>query len=173
MSQFLSENQFEKVFRDHWKDMYLAAYSRLNDRLQAEDLIQDVFISIWERRESLDLQKNWRPYLLTAVKYQVMKSLSLKSFHQVPVENYVDSIHEEDFLDLDELYSLIEVEIEKLPKRAREIFKLNKIEGYSIEEIADTLNLAPQTVHNQLSIAMKALRKELRHISPLFFLWWF
>lgn len=170
MSQFLTESQFERVFKAHWREMYQAAYFKLKNHSQCEDLIQEVFVSLWERREKLQVQKNWRAYLLTAVKYQVMRNLVSVQRCEVSLDDYIEPAQQEEFLDLESLYSRIEVEIEKLPGRAGQIFRMNKLEGYTVDEIAEILNLAPQTVHNQLSIALKGLRSELKHISPLFFL---
>lgn len=170
MSQFLTESQFERIFKAHWQEMYQSAFYRLRDHSQCEDLIQEVFVSLWERKEQLQIQKNWRAYLLTAVKYQVMRNMVSVQRFEVSLDNYIETVQEEEFLDLESLYSQIEVEIEKLPGRAGQIFRMNKLEGYTVEEIAEILNLAPQTVHNQLSIALKGLRSEFKHASTLLFL---
>ncbi|MBS9525227.1 RNA polymerase sigma-70 factor [Litoribacter alkaliphilus] len=164
-----SEKQFNLLFEEHWQLLYKAAYSRIPDQVVVEDIVQDIFIDIWNRRHQISINTSIRAYLLTAVKYRVLKYLDQNSHHYF-VDVYEMEIEgkKEDFaFSMDELYTQLEVALGKLPEKSRLIFKMNRIEGYSASEIAEKLDLAPQTVQNQLSRSLKVVRGELSHLAPM------
>lgn len=158
-----TEKQFEALFKENWQQMYLAGYTRLPDHQIVEDMIQEIFIDIWKRREEIQFDKDPKIYLLTAVKYQVLKHLDRSiSFASLTDNSECGQISDEaDILSLDEVFEKIEVAVDKLSPRSAEIFKLSKFEGKSVDEIAQGLQISPQTVHNSLSSSLKILRREL------------
>lgn len=147
--------------------MYLSALKRVHDEDVAKDIVQEIFISLWERREHVIIQGSLQGYLLSAVKFKVIdyyrKSIILKK-------------HEEDFYQLAELhYTLDHAEprdlesqlsqaIESLPGKMRKIFEMSRQESKSIDEISTELNISSQTVKNQLTTATKLLRKHLTYL---------
>ena len=167
MSNFQNTAHFEQVFKDNWELMYQSAYSKIGDQSVVEDMLQEIFIDIWQRRASLEIKSGIKGYLLTSVKYQVMKHFDeqakskSKSTDALP-----ESFYEEDIFGFDELYKEIEIAVDMLPPRAQLIFRMSKLEGYSVDEIAEKLTISPQTVHNQLSKSLKILRGELKHLAP-------
>ncbi|WP_143961249.1 sigma-70 family RNA polymerase sigma factor [Litoribacter populi] len=164
-----SRRQFNLLFEEHWEMLYKAAYSRIPDQVVVEDLVQEIFIDIWHRRNEIHIKSTLKAYLLTAVKYRVFKYLdqNKKMFFEDVYEMELEGHREGALFSLEELYDQLEVALEKLPEKSRLIFKLNKLEGYSTSEIADKLDLAPQTVQNQLSKSLKLVRGELSHLAPV------
>jgi len=167
MSIFQNSAHFEQIFKDNWELMYQSAYSKIGDQSIVEDVLQEIFIDIWQRREKLEITSSIKGYLLTAVKYQVMKYFDelaknrANSSHSLP-----ESFYEEDVFGFEELYKEIEIAVEMLPSRAQLVFRLSRLEGYSVDEIADKLKISPQTVHNQLTKSLKIMRGELKHLAP-------
>lgn len=167
-----SQKQFNAIFEEHWELLYRSGYSRLKDQVVVEDMIQDIFIDLWSRRDSIIIRSTLKAYLLTAVKYQVIKYLDQKSkfYIQDIVGLEIESPEEEEVHSLDILYEQLEVVLDKLPEKNRLIFQMSKMEGYSTQEIADQLDIAPQTVHNHLTKSMKVIKAELSHLTPLMIL---
>jgi RNA polymerase sigma-70 factor (ECF subfamily) len=167
MSTFQNSAHFEQVFKDNWELMYQSAYSKIGDQCVVEDMLQEIFVDIWQRRASLEIQTGIKGYLLTAVKYQVMKYFDeLTKIRKQSNTFLSESFYEEDIFGFDELYKEIEIALEMLPPRAQLVFRMSKLEGYSVDEIAEKLTISPQTVHNQLSKSLKIIRGELKHLAP-------
>lgn len=165
MAFFKSQTEFEQAFKDNWEQMYQSAYVRIGDQAAVEDIIQEIFVDVWQRRETLQIKSGLKAYLLTAVKYQVMRYYEERARYRTEELNEIQISQEpDDMLGFEALYGQIEVVIERLPSRAQLIFRMSKLEGCSVDEIADRLQLSSQTVHNQLSKSMKILRGELKHL---------
>ena len=171
MYNLQNPSYFEQVFKDHWELMYQSAYRKIPDQNVVEDILQEIFIDIWQRRESLEIKMSIKGYLMTAVKYQVMKHFDSIEKNKVIAISELPEIYEEEVLEFDELFEQIEMAMDALPPKSKLIFKLSRIEGYSVEEIASKLNLSQQTVHNQISKSLKIMRGELKHLAPMLLLY--
>ena len=158
---------FDQVFKEHWELMYQSAYRKIGDQAVVEDLIQEIFMDIWNRRHSLEIKSGIKAYLLTAVKYQVMKYFDEQAKIRTLNTDDLPGYYEEDVFAFEELYSQIELAVDSLPPRAGLIFRMNRLEGYSVDEVAEKLKISPQTVHNQLSKSLKIMRGELKHLVPV------
>lgn len=147
---------------------------------EAENIVQDVFTELWERNELLTYNINLIAFLFTSIKNRCIDHLR----HQVVVREAVNQIQEEyqmtlrvklTSLELFDQSLLSEQEIEKivtdiidsLPEKCREIFIKSKIEGKKQKEIALELNISLKTVENQMNIAYKKLKAELKDYLPL------
>ena len=171
MYNLQNPSYFEQVFKDHWELMYQSAYRKIPDQNVVEDILQEIFIDIWQRRESLEIKMSIKGYLMTAVKYQVMKHFDSIEKNKVIAISEFPEISEEEVLEFDELFEQIDMAMDALPPKSKLIFKLSRIEGYSVEEIASKLNLSQQTVHNQISKSLKIMRGELKHLAPMVLLY--
>ncbi|WP_035464047.1 RNA polymerase sigma factor [Algoriphagus vanfongensis] len=154
---------FDLLFDRYWKRLFQYAFKLLQDQEQAEDVVQDVFIQLWENAPTKEIQ-HISGYLFRAVKYQVARIIRNQKW-KVDLEDLgIDEIpYEEEALDFsrEDLLQRVEESIEKLPPRCKEVFKLHKKEGFSTKEIALSLDLSPRTVENQIQKAMRALRADL------------
>ncbi|WP_448701358.1 RNA polymerase sigma factor [Mucilaginibacter sp. AW1-3] len=140
------------------------AIKRLNCTDTAADMIQELFLKLWIKRGTLNVKGELQAYLTFCLKnliidhysHQLVKSKYLTITNPDEVDNYTI-----DLLNYNDTRRTLQTGINALPQKMRQVFHLNKIEDYSIDEIADELNLSRQTVKNQLVTAVKRLRVSL------------
>ncbi len=175
LSQLRAGNEaaFSLIYKTFWKELFNAAYKRLKDIEQSQDIVQNVFISLWDRRESVDIH-NIGAYLHTSVKFQVFNhsartpdtSEFLSAFENI----LVSPISPENSMLEKEILGLVKSWIDALPKKRREIFLLHYHDGLTTAEIAEMLNVSRKTVQNQLNTASTYLRLRLTQILSLLIL---
>jgi len=140
----------------------------------AEEVVQEVFISFWERRNEITITHSVKSYLVSSVRNRSINYLKL----QLPKERRKEDIEERSIgasvddtssgIEYKELYDLIQHAITTLPEKCRAIFVLSREEGLTYQQIADQLDLSLKTVENQMGIALKKLRMMLKsHIDRL------
>lgn len=161
---------FQKLYHRYWDQLIKQAYVRLGDMSTCEDLVQDIFVDIWNKRKTISVHSSVKAYLLTAVKYQVYRVIDRRQQScDLESSGLIDHMTDDsDVLSFEEIYHRIEVVVEKLPPRQREIFKLSRFGQLSAQEIAEKLQLAPQTVHNKIHQSLTFIKAELKH----FIFWW-
>ncbi len=156
------QKAFEQVFNGYWSKLYVYAYNILRDKGVCEDIVQEVLVSLWVKRESLEIE-SLSSFLFTAVRYQVLKVIRSgkvrEGFFQ-EIEKMSMSTPAEQ-LEQKDLLNLIEARIDELPGKCREIFLLSRKEQLSNREIAERLGVSIKTVENQITIAIRRLRSDL------------
>lgn len=161
------EEAFVEIYRRHWRKLYNAAYKRLKNADVCEDLVQNVFMDLWERRESVSIL-NLEAYLITAVKFQVIKistsSRSKNHFIDLLETTLTSSFSTDYPLIEHELSELLRLWMAALPEKRRKIFIMHYMEGIDPLHIAEILGLSQKTVQNQLSIASGALKSQLLRV---------
>ncbi len=168
------EQRAFKVFYDrYWEPLYRKALSRLGTSEDAQDTVQEVFISLWRNRNNIEIENTLSPYLFTALRYCIIKRVyrNAKKGLLVPLSaeelNDGDSNSAEIF-EYKELQQIISKEVSGLPSRMQEIYKLSKVEHLSPGEIANRLSISEQTVKNTLSTTLKKLRIKISHFLTVF-----
>lgn len=178
--------------RTEFENIYVAHYSRMKRFAQeyvireedAENIVQDVFLDLWEQNLLLLSHTNLFAYLFTAVKNRCIDFLRHKTIVQKTTdklqEDYMKALQikfqsletfDEQLFSEPDIETVIQNAIESLPEKCREIFVLNKIEGKKQKTIAQELNISINTVENQMAIAYKKLKEILKdHIPLLIFL---
>lgn len=167
-----SEDAFGKLFQRHWEKLYVSASRKLADKELAREVVHDVFLDLWRRRETLEIA-NVPAYLGKALHYRVINKLVGKkdTFFFDILENPGPSLYEADQALLEkDLTDLISAWITVLPERRREIFVRYFFEHLTTKEIADSLDISQKTVQNQLSISVQYLRTHFGHLLPLLLL---
>ncbi|GAB3958454.1 RNA polymerase sigma-70 factor [Spirosoma harenae] len=166
-----------ELYERYWYDLYRVAFQKTKSREVAEELVQDLFVQLWQKRESLEVrQVNF--YLFRALKYSVIDHIK----RQVVEEKYLAYQHffaqqanssTEDQVAYDNLVETIESELLKLPPKTQEVFRLSRFEGQTIPEISQRLSITDKVVEYHLSKALKLLRVQLRDylFVWLFFFW--
>lgn len=161
---------FEQLYHHYWEKLYAFCFRMTRDQHISQNMVQDVFSDLWERRNQVNILAIDN-YLFRAAKNQILKEYRKKKFDTTVIEeqfgNYI--ITHTESLDaemLDKLYALLD----NLTEKKREILILNKIEEMSIDQIAIKLNLSKQTVKNQLTAALKQLRFHAGELSLLLIL---
>jgi RNA polymerase sigma-70 factor (ECF subfamily) len=162
---------FEQLYKCYWLEMYDSAYRRLKNKKQAEDIVQEVFLSLWLRRRKQNID-NLPAYLHTAVKFRVFnyveRNLSHKSFYDPFVEIALSSKGTDSSLIEKELYNLLIAYINTLNEKKKEIFRLHFVENKSTKEIAEQLKIPRKTVQNQLRSIALDVRSRIAPILILF-----
>lgn len=159
-----SKAAFEKLYHRFWDKLYLAAYHILHDREVSEDIVQEIFIQLWVRRESQVIH-NLEAYLYMAVRFQVFRCLNDRKCKNDLVNGLAEFPADffDEHLSYKEIESAMKNGIRQLPKKCGIIFSLSRQEQLSNKEIAHRLNISVKTVENQMSIAIKKMRK---HLAP-------
>jgi len=154
------EKAFRSLFDRYYKYLLVTAYAYVKEENTVRDLAQDVFLEIWRKRNSLNIN-NVKAYLRRSV---INKSLNYIKAQRMDFEdsNETFDVPEnqkvQEQLEANELQQVINDAIEKLPDRCRVIFAMRRFEEMSLKEIAAQLDISPKTVENQLTKAMKFLR---------------
>lgn len=163
---------FEMFFRAYYQPLCNYAYTFVQDRDEAEEIVQSAFLSVWEKRESIEIRTSLKSYLYTMVRnacLNVIKHEKIKQKHigeeLATAERSYDSVSQR--VNSSELETRIQVSMEKLPEQCRLIFKLSRFEELKYAEIADQLNISVKTVENQIGKALKIMREELKDYLPL------
>jgi RNA polymerase sigma-70 factor (family 1) len=159
------QQAFEQIYSRYWKKLFALAHHKLKSRQDAEDIVHDIFASIWMRRSELHIQ-SLEAYLATAVKYKILEYFN-KSIHQsLPAaeETLADmaTVLPSDQLDHQFLSRLVEEKIHLLPEKCRFVFEQSRIAGKSNPEIARELNISRKTVEKHISNALRQLRLSLK-----------
>lgn len=159
-------NAFDEFYKRNWRVLYQTAYRSTGSSDDAKDLVQTVFINLWNCRYSLQPDRYNASYLFRSLKNNIINfykkdSVRKKSMDNLLYVEYGDQYTHEDSLIAKELSVVIEGEIRELPKKMQEVFILSRQQNLSVNEISEALNIAPRTVKNQLSNALKILRTKL------------
>ena len=163
---------FEMIFRTYYQPLCNYAYTFLQDRENAEEIVQSTFLSVWEKRDNLSIRTAVKPYLYAMVRnacLNVIKHEKIKQKHAV--EELAIGVHSHDSVSHtiagSELELKIQEAMEKLPEQCRLVFKLSRFEELKYSEIADQLNISVKTVENHMGKALKIMREQLKDYLPL------
>lgn len=157
---------FDQLFNLYWKKLFIYAVKIVKDEVEAQDIVQDIFVSLWQRRETLEEIKSFASYLYGAVRFKSMAYIR----NNLGKNNYFKSLahfFEEgrdlinEAFDARELNELLQVEIDKLPPKMKEVFRLSRMEQLSHKEIAEQLNISETTVKKQIQLSLKYFRMVL------------
>ncbi|MBT2560763.1 RNA polymerase sigma-70 factor [Pedobacter sp. ISL-68] len=160
----------EEIYQTYWENVFDAAFKKTGDEALAQDITQEIFISLWENRTAISLTGSLGAYLYGAVKYKVInyfRSGSIKEYHQTALKALMDEQHiaaADDKLILKELHLEVDAAIALLPVKMQLVFSMSRKQEKSIKEIALELDVSVQTVKNQISAALKLLKKSLSYI---------
>lgn len=154
------------VYNRYFNELYIHAYARLRDKEEAQDVVHELFATLWNKRAELMFKSSLPAYLYTAVRNRILDVIA----HQQVESRYVTSLQhfiEEGYCITDyqvrerQLVALIEKGISELPPKMRAIFELSRKHAMSHKEIAEQLNLSEQTVRTQVKNALRILRLKL------------
>ncbi|WP_333863125.1 RNA polymerase sigma-70 factor [Sphingobacterium sp.] len=152
---------FEALYDRYWKKLYYQAARKTNSLEDAQEIVQNIFASLWLRRHQLRIESNLASYLAVAVKYKVFKHLA-QQYKQEALRHEADWVDfdnsTEDWLQFEELRVRLDQLVSELPEKCQLIFKLSREEGLTYKQIAENLNISVKTVETQLSRALKKIR---------------
>ena len=161
---------FEKVFKEHFKALHAYAYTILKDEDDAEEIVQNVFFKLWEKREQMNEISSLKAYLYRATYNESLNFLKHTKV-RAAYETYIKSSMSEgdnaaDKLGVKELQQKINKALNELPEQCRTIFQMSRFEEMKYREIAEQLKLSVKTVENQMGKALRVLREKLADVLP-------
>lgn len=164
------QKAFNTLFNELWEPMYSYACSILMNDSLAQDIAQDIWVDFWQRRHDLEV-KYMKSYLYKAIRYKCYNHLRDQKFNKIQIEmagsiSVASEVDQND--DVIELSTRINSVISHLPKRCQVIFRLSRVNNIDNKEIASQLDISQRSVENQISYALRQLRKELAVAKTLF-----
>ena len=157
---------FDEIFRQWYGPLVGTAERMLRDRAVAEELVQDVMLELWRRRESLAADGSPQAYLFQATRNRVLNHLrhlkiQARSEPDVRAESSSSTPHADAAVAEDELDAAVQRAVQSLPDRCREVFELSRVHGLKYAEIARQLGISVKTVEAQMGKALRMLRERL------------
>ncbi|WP_301703895.1 RNA polymerase sigma-70 factor [uncultured Parabacteroides sp.] len=170
------KGDFEKLYKLYYPKMFAFAKNYVPANEDAENIVQDVFLTLWERKEEIEISFTLTTYLFTLVKNRCLNFLR----HKLIEEEYNSQMKEElgfklyaleafdySYQSEEELQEIIRRALDTLPERCREVFIKSRIEGLKYKEISEELVISVNTVENQMVTELKKLRVALKDYLPL------
>lgn len=161
------QTAFTTLYRRHWEALFITTIRAIGNKEEAEDIIQEVFASLWNRRKALNLTGPAAGYLQASVKYRAINYIDRNFVRR----NYLAALSEvaeagvpaspEVLLRVKEMQQLIQTVIEDMPPKMREVFELSRREYLSHKEIAARLGIAEETVKKHIQHALQLLRSAM------------
>lgn len=165
---------YDFLMYSYYQKLCSYAFTLTNDSFKSEDIVQNVMVKLWEHRKNIQFNKSIKSYLYRSVYNEFIDSFRKDAkiiFIEKKYIEALDVIVEDDNLDIEQLISEVNEEINKLPKKCKQVFLLNKKEGLTHKEIAIHLNISIKTIEGHMTRAFKILNKKLgEKIEPLLFL---
>ncbi|HEX7583263.1 MAG TPA: RNA polymerase sigma-70 factor [Prolixibacteraceae bacterium] len=163
------ERAFQTLFRKYYSAMCHFANQFLNDKELAEETVQDMFVKIWEKRQTLTIETSVKHYFFRSVRNHCLNQIQHEKIKKQYASRILESAHQEInteqyYIEVD-LIRRIENSIDSLPPKRQEIFRLSREQGMKYKEIAEALNISVKTVEAQMGLALKHLRNELKDYS--------
>lgn len=160
------QEAFERIFRKYWYTLYKIALGKTQSHEEAEEIVQTILFTLWEKRETLVIT-NLSFYLQTAVRNNILNSIRSKITQRKYWEYYkhfVPSQNEatEQSVIYQDLNEAVEAAVNRLPEKSRKIFRLNRLEGRSIAEIANLLKVSEKAIEYHLTKSLKQLKVHLK-----------
>jgi RNA polymerase sigma-70 factor (ECF subfamily) len=159
------ESAFDALFREYYGPLVGLAESLLGERGSAEEIIQDVMLEVWRRRESIHLEESWRAYLFRSARNRSLNEIRHQRVKQraepyTRVDEAVDASALDDMVD-EELTAAVAEAVAALDEPVREVFTLSRSNGLKYSEIANVLGISIKTVEARMTRALKGLRERL------------
>jgi RNA polymerase sigma-70 factor (family 1) len=160
------EAAFAEIYKRYSFRLFTVAYRKVKSREAAEELVQDLFENLWSRRACSQIQQ-LESYLFSAIRYRVInyiKSQKLQEGYQLylRLSGPEQDLDTEESLALNDLSAALLAGVRNLPEKSQEVFRLSRLEYYSVQEISEQVNLSEKTVEYHLTKSLKLLRQYLR-----------
>lgn len=158
---------FETLFRSHYEMLCTYALKFVQDPDTAEEIVQDLFYTLWRKRIQLRIEISLKSYLYAAVHNRCLKYLRHRKVESSYREYYLTHASEiettpENVTQAEEVFRIINRTLDLLPERCSKIFRLNRFEGLKYHEIAEKLSISVKTVEANMGKALKVLRRNLK-----------
>jgi RNA polymerase sigma-70 factor, ECF subfamily len=171
--QLGNESAFEMIFKTYYQPLCRYAYSFLQDKEEAEEVVQASFITVWEKRTNIAIETSLKSYLYRMVRNSCLNVIKHEKVKQQHVAHEL-AVSEVAYESVSQKVQAAELEIKiteamkTLPEQCRLVFQLSRFEELKYQEIADQLQISVKTVENHMGKALKLMRVQLKDYLPLF-----
>ncbi|MGF1586686.1 MAG: RNA polymerase sigma-70 factor [Bacteroidales bacterium] len=163
---------FETIYKSYFPSLCLYSYGLIPDEEFVKEIVNDVFLKLWDKRTDIEIQYGIKPYLFRCVHNACLDHMRLKKnvtqYHRTDITDKIRELadHDEEYIfqqiALKGLEEDVTISIDQLPDRCKEIFILSRYELLSYIEISERLNISVNTVKTQISRALDSLRVSLK-----------
>lgn len=165
-ADWLSPEIFEVLFQEYWENLFGFCHAHIQDEESAREIVQEIFLSLWERRSVLSINVNIGHYLFGAARFKIARyhrdlAMQRKHSERLAEKDHYITNNTEESIFFCELNTKLQELINKLSDRSREVYIMSRNKGLSIGEIANELNLSEKTVEAHLTKALKYLKAEV------------
>ena len=166
------ERAMERIFEEYYSYLVTTAYHVLMDQHQAKDLVQDVLFHFWSKKETLTIESGLKSYLRRSVVNRSIDQIRRKKRFGVAEEitdyNQASTdVSTQEMMETSDLEGAIMAAVNSLPERCKLIFSLSRFEDMSHQQIADQLDISKKTIENQMTKALKTIRKAIQQYKDL------
>jgi len=158
------QGAFAEIYSRYWNKLMAIAYNHTKDKSAAQEIVQELFIGLWNRRDQLEIL-NIGNYLATAIKFSIYKQID-KEKRRREVENngtgFYNYSEDEEKIEAKFLQEYINGLVEQLPEKCRLVFNYSRVQGLSIPEIANEMNISEKTVEGHLTKGLKTIKSNLK-----------
>ncbi len=172
------EKAFREVYEYYWDRLLAFTYNRLYDLQASEEVVQETFLYLWEKRTDIHIKTSLSSWLFGAAKHNVLNVMRSGKVRRVYAEDFkkFTSIHfdnsNEEYQDIKEIERMIEKSLAQLPGKCQTVYRMSRQEHISNKDIAEQLNISKKTVENYLTMALKHLRITLdKFAGIILFIW--
>lgn len=156
---------FDKLYEAYCKKLYYFAFSILKSKEDAEEVVQNSFFKIWEKRKSIDSNYSFKSFLFS-IAYHVTidvlrKRLKERHFRDSILDKATSNYNLEEAIDFGDLLEHVEQIVKELPPRKNEIYQLSRVNHLSYNEIAEKLSISVKTVENSINFSLNFIRNRL------------
>lgn len=161
------EKAFAELFKRYWRKVHAMTHARVRSKAVTEEIVQELFIALWDKRATQSI-KHLSSYLYQAVKFKVLNHIESKLVQEKYWSFYRNFIPQKEdvtanTVEYNDLLEAIEQGMNTLPEKSKKVFRLNRLEGHSVPEIASLLNLSEKAIQYHLTQSVKKLRVHLKN----------
>ncbi len=171
-----NEAALNMIFKKYWQPLFISAFNLLKDKDACEDIIQDIFIRIWDRRHEIEIKTSFKAYLFASMRYEVFRQIKLGNARE-DIFNCLNQVFKDpspyENLVHKDMLAKVDSVIGGLPDKCREVYRLSREEQLSHKEISERLDISPKTVETHITKALKHLRISLQQILTLQLIYFF
>lgn len=158
------ENALTGIYKKYWQPLFTSSYNILRDKQACEDIIQELFIRLWNNRQNIEITVSLKAYLYASMRYEVYRQIRTGAaragiFDDLPERLQSPTTYGN--IEYKELIAQVNSVVDSLPQKCKEVYKLSREEYLSHKEIAGRLNISTKTVENHLTKALRQLRTSL------------
>lgn len=162
----IDESSFKQIYLTHWEKVYAVCYNNIRETEPAKGMVQDIFKSLWERKDELEITTSVERYLLRSAKFKVFEyirnSRSRKEHTEIALSGYCNTAHcTENEVMFNSLKSKVDNLVDTLPCQCRNVYKMSREQGFSNKEIASSLLISERAVEYHITRALTTLRSNL------------